>query len=181
MKDKILKVMLIISSLPLIGVFIWAIYNAIFGTGFMGSEIYGLSAFGLTIVASFFMFVPVLPICIAYQLFYLIRYIVKNNKIDRFLNITYIIILILSLFSYGPVLLLCIAYQIFYLIRYKVKKDMVFYIIYILSLIVSNYIVGPFFKISKAYQYFYIIRYFIKKHKAKNVGVAPLGDPQNKN
>ena len=122
MKDKILKVMLIISALPLIGVFIWAIYNAIFGTGFMGTEIYGFNAFGLTIVASFFMSIPVLPICIAYQLFYLIRYIVKNNKIDKFLNIIYIIILILSLFSYGPILLVCIAYQLFYLTRYFIKK-----------------------------------------------------------
>ena len=82
MKDRVLKVLLIISSLPLIGVFIWAIYNAIFGTSFMGTEIYGFDAFVLTIIASFFMHVPVLAICIAYQLFYLIRYIVKNNKID---------------------------------------------------------------------------------------------------
>lgn len=121
--NVILEVLLIISSLPLIGVFIWAIYNAIFGTtGFMGTEIYGFNAFGLTIVASFFMSMPVLPICIAYQLFYLIRYIVKNNKIDKALKIVFIISLFFLLSSSGPVLLACLAYQLFYITRHFIKN-----------------------------------------------------------
>lgn len=192
MKDKILKILskainvileviLIISSLPFIGVFLWAIYNSIFGMDSMQTEIYGLNAFGMTIVASFFMFVPVVQICLIYQLFYLIRYIVKENKKDKALKIIFILSIFFLFFSSGPVLLICIAYQIFYSICHivkKTKKDKILNIIYIFSLILSFFSTGPVLLVCRAYQFFYLTRHFIKKHKSKNVGVGIPDDPK---
>ena len=77
MKDKVLKVInvileviLIISTLPFIGILLWAIYSSIFGSGFMGTEIYGWKAFALAIIAAFSSLSSILIVCLAYLIFY---------------------------------------------------------------------------------------------------------------
>lgn len=90
----------------------------------MGTEIYGFGAFVLTIIASFFMHVPVLSICIAYQLFYLIRYKWKKgiDKKDIVFDVIYIISLIVSNYVVGLFFMISKLYQRIYIIYYFIKK-----------------------------------------------------------
>lgn len=87
MKDKVLKVVLIISSLPFIGILIKGVYAAFFGIsiGFFGVETktYGFDGFWASIVFTSILLIQnaIIPICLIYQLFYLIRHLIKKEKI----------------------------------------------------------------------------------------------------
>ena len=82
MKDKVLKIILIISSLPFIGLLLIGIYSMFFGFTFFFSTSYGIEAFlgSIFIIGWLLCIIPVLPICLIYQIFYLIRHLVKKNK-----------------------------------------------------------------------------------------------------
>ena len=86
MKDKVLKIILVITSLPFICILIEAIHAIFFGVsvGFFGDQTltYGFDAFWICIVFRVMLLlqIGILPICIIYQLFYLIRHLVKKHK-----------------------------------------------------------------------------------------------------
>lgn len=89
LKDKVLKIILIISSLPFIGVLLNGIYAAFYGVsiGFFGdfSKIYGFDAFIMSIASTsieIFM-TGVVPVCLIYQIFYLIRHFIKKKKLKE--------------------------------------------------------------------------------------------------
>lgn len=79
-KKNLSKIILIITFIPYALLIIYAIYSAFTGVGFMDSTTYGIDAFFtalflLTII--FFSYIPILPICIVYQLSY---FVIKLNK-----------------------------------------------------------------------------------------------------
>ena len=87
MKEKIIKIILIISSLP----FVWWIFFSVncafsgFSLSFFGEETtptYGLEGFfdGMIVSGGVLIDMNILPICLAYQLFYLIRHLIKKHK-----------------------------------------------------------------------------------------------------
>lgn len=86
MKDKILKIILLISSLPFIAVLLEAISGMFFGisTGFFGVQetSYGFEAFFICIIFRLMLLLQlgILPICLLYQLFYLTRHLIKKHK-----------------------------------------------------------------------------------------------------
>lgn len=93
-KRKIYKIIFIISFLPYIVLLLISLYYAIFGYNIYTlilptyvKTIYGIEAF---VEALFWnslglFFIPILPICIIYQLIYFITYIIKkiNHKEDK--------------------------------------------------------------------------------------------------
>lgn len=87
--NVILKVILIISSLPFIGVLLESINAMFFGMSknFFGDQtlIYGFEAFSLCLIFRVLLLVQIgiLPICLSYQLFYLIRHLIKKHKLKN--------------------------------------------------------------------------------------------------
>ena len=88
-KEKILKTILIISVLPYLLVLIEGIHAAICGVpkSLMGGEpeIFGMQAFGTQafLLAIMLCVFGVIPVCLAYQIFYLIRHLRKKKKIKK--------------------------------------------------------------------------------------------------
>lgn len=86
-KDNILKMLLIISLLPFILILLRSIYSIFFGitVGFFGNQTptYGFEAFEIGIVFGILALFEkgTLQICLAYQLFYLTRHLIKKHKI----------------------------------------------------------------------------------------------------
>ncbi len=82
MKDKVLKIIFIISFIPYIGLLIYGIYSMIFGFTFIFSTSYGIEAFldSIFILGLLLCVYPILPICLIYQIFYLIRHLVKKHN-----------------------------------------------------------------------------------------------------
>jgi len=73
MKNMVLKIFLYISLLPYIGMILYSIYVAIVGID-MRFVLYGKEAFVYVFSTLFYTFmfeIPILPICIVYQFFYL--------------------------------------------------------------------------------------------------------------
>ena len=90
MKEKILKIILVITCLPYIGIIVWGIVNMFLGvdTGLMpgsGTYVYGIEAFVSTILWGIVLgiILGILPICLVYQIFYLIRHFIKKKKLKE--------------------------------------------------------------------------------------------------
>lgn len=79
-KEKILKVLLIVSFLPYIILLLVAIYNSVCGCTFMFSTCYGLDAFMLIVIVYVYMYCPVFLIAFAYEIFYLVWNKLRKNK-----------------------------------------------------------------------------------------------------
>lgn len=89
MKNKVLKIILYISFVPYIALLLMAIYHAIFGydvyTWILPEyvrTIYGIEAFLESFIWNFLRlwYIPVLPLCLAYQIIYAISYFSKTKK-----------------------------------------------------------------------------------------------------
>ena len=80
MKDKILKIILIISSLPFIGLLLIGIHSMIFGYQWFYGKIDGIDGFLSSIVLLVWFLWPLLLVCLAYQIFYLTRHFIKKHK-----------------------------------------------------------------------------------------------------
>ena len=97
MKDKILKVLFIISILPYIVILFLGINAAFSGSNFLGSTTYGWSAFSfivLILVVILALRVPIIPICLIFQICCILGYILRK-KVEKFKDINsaeYIII-----------------------------------------------------------------------------------------
>ena len=82
LKDSILKVLLVISSSPFIFIFLSGINGALSKDsispsgwdGFLTNVVY--ASLGLTIIG-------ILPLCLIYQIFYLIRHLIKKKKLKE--------------------------------------------------------------------------------------------------
>ena len=76
MKKKLPKILFVISLLPYILSFLYALYNAVFGTTFIFSDVSGIEAFILTFILMLvylFAEVTIIPLCAMYQICYLLR------------------------------------------------------------------------------------------------------------
>lgn len=75
MKQKVAKILFLISFLPWIFVPVNGILGAIFGVGFFFNTCYGWDGFFLGVLGALFgmTLVPVLPVCLVYQICYIIR------------------------------------------------------------------------------------------------------------
>ena len=83
MKNKILKILFIISFLPYFLIILSGILCAFSGISFISTQIYGFDAFLLTIwfaLYSFTLEIPIIPICIIFQLCYILKTNVKKIK-----------------------------------------------------------------------------------------------------
>ena len=85
-KEKVLKIILKISFIPYLLLLLLGINSAIYGFSFFGTSTYGIEGFmdsitiyGFALVSIF----PVIPVCLVYEIFYFIRYMVKKNKIEN--------------------------------------------------------------------------------------------------
>lgn len=91
-KNKILKVMLYISFLPYITILLISIYHAIWGYDVYTwilpeyvETIYGIEAFLETMVLNILRlwYIPVLPICLIFQIICIISYLLKRKKSNK--------------------------------------------------------------------------------------------------
>ncbi len=109
MKKKIPKILFILSLIPYFLILIIGIISSFIGVSFFG-EVYGLGAFFLSIYSMIinFTMIPILPICLLYQIFYIMRKrikyfkninIKKYIKVSIVIGVTIIIILVTHTFS----------------------------------------------------------------------------------
>lgn len=83
MKNKIPKIIFIISLLPYLFILLYGIFNAFAGISFFYSTSYGFEAF---IISVFFMLyaltleIPIIPICLIFQICYIFRKKLTNLK-----------------------------------------------------------------------------------------------------
>lgn len=80
------KIVLLISFPPYTFVLIYGIYSAFTGVWVIGNKtIYGINAFCKAVVeeTEYLCFYPVIPPCLAYQLVYLISFIIKKHTIKN--------------------------------------------------------------------------------------------------
>lgn len=84
MKSKVVKTLFIISFLPYLLVLIYGIIRSFLGFPFLFTVIYGFDAFVFSIVYVLYTFtiIPVIPICLIFQVCYILK-----NKVKRFKNI----------------------------------------------------------------------------------------------
>ena len=85
MKNKVLKVLFIISFLPALLILILGIYSIFHGSyTFFGNRLYGLDGFLDVILWVGFVLctcvIPVLPICLFFQICYILKKTVKKFK-----------------------------------------------------------------------------------------------------
>ena len=75
MKNKVAKILFIISFVPWLLVPLCGIFGAIFGVGFFFSTAYGLEGFFLGALAALLgmIMIPVLPVCLVYEICYILR------------------------------------------------------------------------------------------------------------
>ncbi len=86
MKQKIGKIIFIISFVPYVMIPVYGLVCAFVGVDFFFSTCYGLEAFILGIIVAGYtllLMVPVIPVCAIYQICYLLR-----NRITKFSNIS---------------------------------------------------------------------------------------------
>jgi hypothetical protein len=88
-KNKILKILLLLSFIPYLFLIVYSLYHAIFGHDVYTMilpqyvrTIYGWDAFLEVFVwtALGLCFIPILPICFLYQSIYFIRYLKTKNR-----------------------------------------------------------------------------------------------------
>ncbi len=72
-KQKAAKIILIISFVPYGLVLLSGIHGAIFGAGFFFDTVYGLDGFFIGILGAGLSMMLIIPVCIIYQIIYLIR------------------------------------------------------------------------------------------------------------
>lgn len=84
-KEKLPRVLLYISFVPYALLFLYALFCSVEGFTFLFSTSYGLEAFldALLIMGLFFCIIPVLPVCLIYQIFYLCRNRLKKMGFPR--------------------------------------------------------------------------------------------------
>lgn len=109
-KKRIYKILFIVSFLPYIILLAISLYHAIFGYDVYTlilptyvKTIYGIEAFVSTLFwnALALCFIPIIPICLLYQIIILVKYIIKKIKDRSFKNIVlYLIIACILLLSY---------------------------------------------------------------------------------
>ena len=88
MKEKTLKILLYVSFLPYIFILVISIWSIFNGFTFMVGTTYGFKAFYESAIIYGFILcteIPIIPICVFYEIFYLLRYIMnkKNKKIKE--------------------------------------------------------------------------------------------------
>ncbi len=110
-KEKINKILLIISFLPYVLLILISLYHSVFGYDVYTlilptyvKTIYGMEAFLSTLSwnALLLCFIPILPICLLYQIINLTIYIINKIKHKKFKHI------IIYLFAICAVLLICV-------------------------------------------------------------------------
>lgn len=111
MKNKILKFLFIISFLPYLFIIINGIFNALAGTIFIFDKIYGFDALLLTIIFTLYTLTlefPLIPICLIFQICYILKAKVKRFKsinVKKYVKICIAIglplIIILTLYSHS--------------------------------------------------------------------------------
>ena len=82
-KNKVFKFLFIVSFLPYLIILILSLYAAFFGFTFFFSTGYGWEAFYASAVVLLFYLtaiISVIPICLIYDVFYIIRNIVIKRK-----------------------------------------------------------------------------------------------------
>lgn len=82
MKKKIPKILLILSFAPYIFCLICGIYCFVNEFTFFSYTTYGLEAFknGIVFIGLLLCYYLVIPVCLAYQIIYLIIYIVRSRR-----------------------------------------------------------------------------------------------------
>ena len=73
MKDKVLKVLFIISFLPCVLALLFSIKGAFWGTRFWYDTIYGTDAFWINLISVLSGFMPIFLICFAFQIYYIFK------------------------------------------------------------------------------------------------------------
>ncbi len=91
-KKKVLRIVLVISLAPYLFLVGYSLYYAIFGYDLYTMilpeyirTIYGWEAFSHVFIWTGIVlcFIPVLPICLLYQIIYLFVYLIKRQKVNR--------------------------------------------------------------------------------------------------
>ena len=83
MKQKIFKIILILSFLPIVVTLLYGICTIFTGFNFFWSQVNGLKAFYActgTMLVIFIIAFPLIPLCILYEIIYLIVFAVKNKQ-----------------------------------------------------------------------------------------------------
>lgn len=109
MKNKIPKILFIVSFLPYLLILLFGIISTFSGITFLFNTIYGFDAFIVSIffiIYNFFFFIPIIPICLIYQICYLLKNKIKkfkNIKLKKYIKTCLIIglLLILALMTYS--------------------------------------------------------------------------------
>lgn len=86
-KVKILKTLFKLSFVPYILLFLYAMYNSIFGVTIFFNTLYGVEAYKTTMVILGLIgctYIPIFPIMIVYEIFYLIWSKIKKSKNSKF-------------------------------------------------------------------------------------------------
>lgn len=81
-RDKILKILMIVSLLPYIGLLLYGVWCMIFGFTFFFETCYGIEAFfSSIIIGGLILWVDmIIPVCLIYQLFYIIYKMIRKRK-----------------------------------------------------------------------------------------------------
>jgi len=98
MKRKIYKIVLILSFIPIVALVLISLYYAIFGYDvytmvlptYRGT-IYGMEAFANSFIWNVLSltFIPVLPVCLIYQIVYFLVHITRKNKNKHYLKVMF--------------------------------------------------------------------------------------------
>ncbi|MDE6519134.1 MAG: hypothetical protein K2K91_01555 [Ruminococcus sp.] len=85
MKNKIPKIILILSFAPYVFVLLYGVCSAFFGFGFIFVTSYGFNAFtnGIIFMTLLLCYYPVIPICLIYQLVYLAVFVMKKRNVSK--------------------------------------------------------------------------------------------------
>lgn len=181
MKDKILKIILKISSLPFIVILLMLL------GGYKWIDISN-SKIDSFLTRFTFPFLMICLACVVYQSFYLISYLFKNEKNKKELALKSIFVV-----SFIPYIMASVFLILFILLQlidgstqsiwngnvFEFITEFAKNIFRVLEMLLPydmSFIVWIF----PAYQIFYIIRHFIKKHKSKNVVADGNSELQDK-
>ena len=114
MKNKVIKILFKISFLPYILILLYGLGSAFWGLSFFFNTCYGFEAFALTVLFCLYFFtlmIPIIPVCLIFQIFYILKHRVKkfqtiNTK--KFFKIGLIIVCIVVI----PLLISTYSFQI---------------------------------------------------------------------
>lgn len=114
MKNKVIKILFKISFLPYILILLYGLGSAFWGMSFFFNTCYGFEAFALTVLFCLYFFtlmIPIIPVCLIFQIFYILKHRVKkfqtiNTK--KFFKIGLIIVCIVVI----PLLISTYSFQI---------------------------------------------------------------------